>query len=138
MKYNESDLVLERFHDGESIKVGNLYVYVEVYINPNSLEILDCTDAYGVRLGIDSNLNLYSWNSSVLHYDITKAFGIDFCARLIYNKYDNTIEISGYGVNAPTTDFINNNINVISERLKVAFHGRDITFVDSSKKKIQF
>lgn len=129
MKYNEKQLVIEKFHDGDHVCFGRTDTYVEVFINPNASELIECIDDYGARLGFDSDLNLYSWNSSILHYDISKSFNIVFLARLIYNKNNNTIEFSGYGINDNTTYFINNNIDKIKDQLEYAFHGRNVTLL---------
>jgi hypothetical protein len=125
MKYNEKKLVLEKIHDGDSIRIGNTNKYVEVFKDPTSSELFECIDNYGARLGFDSSLNLYSWESSIMHYDISNTFNITFIARLIFNKASNTIEFSGYGINKLTTKFINENIDTIKEKLKVAFSGRN-------------
>ena len=138
MKYFEENLVVERFYDGDILTVGRENIYIDLYIHPTAREVRHSMDDYGVRLGFDLDLDLYCWRSSVMHYDISKKFDIEFMARLIFDKQNNTLEFSGYNVNQQTTDFINNNIDTILEKLHIAFSGRPITYIRSNKTEISF
>ena len=93
------DYLSEELYDASHMKTPFYDGYVEVFHTPTSREMKDIgtTDnsTQGIRMGIDTNGDLYAWRSEALHAEISDQFGLQWLVRLLYVYPNDYVSLSG-------------------------------------------
>ena len=82
--------ILEDLYDADHYNTRYYDGYAEIYINPNDREIRNIATAKdneekSVRMGLDSEGNLFAWHYKMLHDDMEKELDKKFILRFLYN-----------------------------------------------------
>lgn len=85
MKY--LNMYLERFYAKKPVIQSREKQDIKLFIDPTykeTMEIVNKTDAKGIRGGIDRSGKLYIWKIDVLRRNIEKQFNLDFIAEVTW------------------------------------------------------
>jgi len=84
----------EEFYKDANIRTGYSNEYVEIFVNPSSIEIgliMKNSSDNGVRIGVSKQNNVFAWTEDVLHSDMEKFLKNPFVLKLQYTRGHDTL-----------------------------------------------